>query len=122
MSRRNNQYMGSKIQQKKMYYRSVWGILMLIMVIGLNLVQFVWTSLLIGEEFTIGWGKPTCIGTLIWGPYITMMLSVPLLIGGTLFYIFNPKYRTDADVFRPNFVLGIALVVQEILALILIFY
>ena len=54
--------MGSKIRQKKKYERSAWAIVLLTLLIGINLVHFVWTSLVIGEEFAIGWGAPTCIG------------------------------------------------------------
>ena len=122
MARNGNKYMGSKIRQKKKYFRSVWGIVLLTLNIALNLIQFVWASLLMGEEFTIGWGAPTCIGKLIWGPYITMILSVPTLLGIVLLYTIAPKYRTDEDVFKPNFVLSIVLVLLDLLCLVLIFW
>lgn len=122
MSRRPNSYMGSKIRQKKKYERSAWAIVLLTLLIGFNLVQFVWTALLIGEEFAIGWGKPTCIGELLWGPYITDMATVVLLVSIFLFYKLKPIYRTDEDVYKPTIVLSIVIILQEILTLVCIFW
>ena len=115
MSRRPNSYMGSKIRQKKKYERSAWAIVLLTLLIGVNLVHFVWTSLVIGEEFAIGWGAPTCIGELMWGPIITDIVAFVLVLTIFLFYKLKPIYRTDEDVFKPTFVLSIVIVLQALL-------
>ena len=107
--------MGSKIRQKKKYGRSAWARVLLTLLIGVNLVHFVWTSLVIGEEFAIGWGASTCIGELMWGPIITDIVAFVLVLAIFLFYKLKPIYRTDEDVFKPTFVLSIVIVLQALL-------
>ena len=91
---------------------TVFGIIMLVLQAGANLLHLIWTVWLSAEQMQTGWGYGT--GMEIGGlyPWLTEILCAPVLLATIVYLVMCICLKSRGGIVKGNIALFAALVLQ----------
>lgn len=97
---------------KRYHVMNVFGVILLVMLVLVNLSHLLWTGWLIAEQIETGWGNGTKMEMLVLLPWLTELLCTPAMVAGVVYLILSCFIRHKNEILMADVVLFACAAVQ----------